>query len=80
MTEYVSLSTRGQLVIPKEARDKMGLQPGDKLTYDVTPDKITFRKTPKSYTEYMLGLHKEVWQDEDSEEYLKRERQIWKQE
>ena len=80
MTEYVSLSTRGQLVIPKEARDKMGLQPGDKLTYDVTPDKITFRKTPKSYTEYMRGLHKEVWQDEDSEEYLKRERQIWKQE
>ena len=79
MTEYVSLSTKGQLVIPKEAREKMGLEPGDKLTYDVTSDKITFRKAPKSYTEYMLGLHQEVWH-EDSEEYLERERRSWKQE
>jgi len=80
VTEYVSLSSKGQLVIPKEAREKMGLEPGDKLTYDVSKESITFRKAPKSYTEYMLGLHQEIWQTEDSKEYLERERISWKQE
>jgi len=75
LDEIVSLSTKGQVVIPKEARKLMGLEPGDKLAVDYTPERIILRKAPESYTDYMLGLHKEVWQD--SEKYLERERKSW---
>ena len=29
----VTASSRGQIVIPKEIRDKMGLKPGDEVTF-----------------------------------------------
>lgn len=77
MDEIVSLSTKGQIVIPKEARTLMDLEPGDKLAVDYTPERIILRKAPESYTDYMLGLHKEVWQDTDPEKYLERERKSW---
>ena len=77
MGETVSLSTKGQVVIPKQARTLMGLEPGDKLTLDYSTERIILRKIPESYTDYMRGLHKEIWQDEDSEEYIKRERKSW---
>lgn len=35
----VTLGERGQIVIPQEARDEMGLQPGEKL--------LVFRQGPK---------------------------------
>ena len=75
MTESVSLSTKGQVVIPKEARALMGLQPGDRLELEYTSEKIVLRKAPESYTDYALGLHQQIWLN--PEEYLERERRSW---
>ncbi len=30
-----------------------------------------------NYTNKLCGLHKEIWKNVDSEEYLKKERQSW---
>jgi AbrB family looped-hinge helix DNA binding protein len=35
----VKLSTKGQIVIPKEIRIKLGIKPGDKLRVEVGEDK-----------------------------------------
>lgn len=38
------LSSKGQVTIPKEVREKVGLHPGDVVVYDVGKDTITIRR------------------------------------
>ena len=32
---------------------------------------------PSSYTDYLVGLHREIWQGIDTDAYLQRERDAW---
>lgn len=43
MTE-ITVSTKGQIVLPKELRDKYGLKPGTKLTIRDDHGKLTLEK------------------------------------
>lgn len=56
------LSSKYQIVIPKKIRRELNLKAGDVLVMKVEDDKIIMRPKPKSYTEYMLGLGKEIWE------------------
>jgi len=40
MTAEGRLSSKGQVVIPKEMREKLGLRAGDKLRFDITQEKV----------------------------------------
>lgn len=62
MEPTAKLSSKYQIVIPKKIRKKLNLNSGDELIMKVEDDKIVMRPKPKSYTEYMLGLGKEVWE------------------
>jgi len=75
----VKLSRKNQIVIPKEARGKLGLSPGDELFVEVKKDRMVMRPKPKSYTEYTLGLHKEVWKGVEVDRYLEEERESWEE-
>ncbi|MFH1562125.1 MAG: AbrB/MazE/SpoVT family DNA-binding domain-containing protein [Nitrospirota bacterium] len=61
MEPTAKLSSKYQIVIPKKIRKKLNLNSGDELIMKVEDDKIIMRPKPKSYTEYMLGLGKEIW-------------------
>ncbi len=61
MEPTAKLSSKYQIVIPKKIRRKLNLNSGDELIMKVEDEKIIMRPKPKSYTEYMLGLGKEVW-------------------
>jgi len=37
MTES-TMTTKGQITVPKEVRDKLRLEPGDVVYFDITPD------------------------------------------
>jgi AbrB family looped-hinge helix DNA binding protein len=63
----VILSSKNQIVIPREARKAPGLKPGDKLL--VVP-RIILEK-PKSYAAAGLGRGLYL------EDYLKKERESW---
>ena len=65
MEPTAKLSSKYQIVIPKKIRKKLNLNSGDELIMKVEDDKIIMRPKPKSYTEYMLGLGKEVWETGD---------------
>lgn len=65
------------MVIPKEARKRLGLQAGDQLAVEVEGEKMVLRLRPKNYTSYMLGLGKKVWQGIDATEYIRKERESW---
>ncbi|MCI0615792.1 AbrB/MazE/SpoVT family DNA-binding domain-containing protein [bacterium] len=71
------MSSKHQIVIPKEVRQALKLQPGDHLLCRIEGDEILLRPKPKSYTKYLRGLHKNVWKDVDTAEYIKQERKSW---
>jgi len=49
VTAEARLSSKGQVVIPKEMREKLGLKVGDKLRFEITPEKVlTISSTAKA--------------------------------
>jgi len=77
LEETVKVSEKGQVVIPKRVRDKIGLETGDELTVNLVGQKIILRRRPKSYTDYMWGLHGDAWKGVDAKDYVDEERESW---
>jgi AbrB family looped-hinge helix DNA binding protein len=56
------LSSKGQVVLPKQARDRLGLLPGSELTCEVVDDALVLRpvhaqhENPKFITDPISGL------------------------
>lgn len=73
----VKLSSKCQVVIPKQVREALEIGPGDELLMQVKGGSLIICPKPKNYTNYMMGLHKEVWKDVDTDSYLNEERKSW---
>jgi AbrB family looped-hinge helix DNA binding protein len=69
-----TLSRKNQIVIPKEAREALGLKPGDKLLVVVHGKTLTIVPKPKSFSKAMFGIARDVYPPG----YLERERRSWK--
>jgi len=78
MKNMIKVSSKYQIVIPREAREKLDLKAGDKLIIKANNEKIIIYPQPKSYAKYSLGLGKEIWQRIDATEYVRKERETWK--
>ncbi len=78
MKTTIKISSKYQIVIPREARKNLNLKAGDKLIVKSNNEKIIIYPQPKSYTKYSLGLGKETWQGIDATEYVRKERETWK--
>lgn len=77
MTCTVRISSKNQIVIPKEAREAMHLEPGQELLVLCKPDRIVLMQKPADFVEETRGLHSEVWTEPDGETYLREERRHW---
>lgn len=64
------LSSKNQIVIPKEAREAMGVKGGDELLVIVKDDLTLVMPKPKRYTRTLKGFAKGTYPSG----YLKRER------
>jgi AbrB family looped-hinge helix DNA binding protein len=71
--EEVTLSSKNQIVVPREARKALGLTPGTKLRVVVRGDTIIMMRTPKSYAEKLAGIAKGLY----PADYLDEERESW---
>ena len=78
MKTIIKVSSKYQIVIPREARKNLNLKAGDKLIVKVNNEKIIIYPQPKSYAKYSLGLGKETWRGVDATEYVRKERETWK--
>ena len=69
----LKLSSKNQIVLPKEARQAMGVKGGDELLVVVKNDLTIVMPKPKRYTRALRGLTKGTYPSG----YLKRERRSW---
>ncbi len=68
-----TLSSKNQVVIPREARKALGLKPGDKLLFTVLGDRLIVIEKPKSFAAALRGLGRGLYPPD----YLKKERESW---
>lgn len=75
------VSTKYQVVIPKEARKKIKIKPGQRMNVHVAGGQVILSpsqiKTEWKWPEDYLKKLKNPWAGVDSEEYLKKERNSW---
>jgi len=69
-----TLSSKNQIVIPREAREALGVKSGDKLLVVVRGDEVIVLQRPKSYRTAIRGLAKGAF----PEGYLAKERSSWR--
>ena len=55
----VTVSSKGQLVIPKKVRDTLGIKPGQKLLIKVMGNHAVIEPLPDNPDEYYCGIFKE---------------------
>lgn len=71
------LSSQNQIVVPKAAREMWNLKEGNIISWAVDKTKATLQPRPESWTEYMSGLHKEIWKGVNIDKWLRKERKAW---
>jgi len=77
MATTVTLSSKNQIVVPKEAREKLNIGPGQELLVLVKGDRIVLIPRPQDFVSRMAGLHKDVWTEVNTDSYLEEERDSW---
>lgn len=69
----VTVSSKNQIVIPREAREALQVKAGDKLLVTVRGQRVIVLERPKSHAAAIRGLARGVY----SRAYLRKERRSW---
>ena len=68
-----TISSKNQIVVPKEVRSALGLKPGDKLLIAVRGKTMVLVPKPKDHLKALYGAGKGLYGDD----YLRKERESW---
>jgi len=69
----VTLSAKNQIVVPREAREALGVKPGDKLLVVVRGESVIVLQKPKSHRVAIRGLGAGQYPNG----YVEKERKSW---
>lgn len=69
------LSSKSQIVIPSELRQKLGIEPGDELMLEARDDSIVITRAPSSALARLRALSGPAWKG--ASERLQRARDEW---
>lgn len=56
----VKTYAKGQIIIPKELRDALGIRPGKRLSLKLVHDHMEVRPLPDDPIEHLTGIFKDV--------------------
>ncbi len=77
MGTRVKVSHKYQVSVPSAARKKLHIEKGDHLLVDVRDGYIVLMPEPRDYGQHLRGLHREVWEDVEPQDYVRGEREDW---
>lgn len=66
------VSTKHQIAIPSEARKRLGIEPGDRLSVEVTNDSLILRRRAAKPSDRLRGLARGMYEGLDAVEYVRR--------
>jgi AbrB family looped-hinge helix DNA binding protein len=69
-----TISSKNQIVIPREAREALGLKAGDKVLVVVRGKRVLLLQKPTSHRAAIRGLAKSSY----PADYLQQERRSWR--
>jgi len=55
----VKTHAKGQIIMPKEIRDKLGIKPGTALSVKLVDDHVEIRPLPDDPIEFLTGIFKD---------------------
>ncbi len=73
----VKVSNRYQIAVPSAVRKTLHIEAGDHVLIEVRNGHAILVPEPADYSEHLRGLHREVWEGVDPEEYVRGEREAW---
>lgn len=73
MEVEATLSSKNQIVVPKEAREALGLKPGSKILFVLHGNSIVLLRRPRSFAKALKGSARGLY----GKDYLKSERASW---
>jgi AbrB family looped-hinge helix DNA binding protein len=76
-TVIARISSKNQIVLPKEVREALGVHGGDSVIFLVDGNKAIIRSRPDSFTEAIAGLYEEIGAGQDWQQWLEKERALW---
>ncbi|MBI2848712.1 MAG: AbrB/MazE/SpoVT family DNA-binding domain-containing protein [Chloroflexi bacterium] len=79
MTSCVKVSNKNQIAIPAAVRRKLQIKGGDYLLVEARDGYVVLIPQPLDYGHRLRGLHREVWEGMEPQEYVRRERQAWRE-
>ena len=65
------------IAIPDEILRQLRIEPGSNLLVDVRDGYLVLLPEPQDYAKHLRGLHREVWEGVDPDEYVRQEREAW---
>ena len=77
MTVRIKVSTKHQIAIPAVVRKKRQIKPGDHLLVDVRDGHIMLMPEHRDYSGHLRGLHRDIWEGVEPQEYGHGEREAW---
>jgi AbrB family looped-hinge helix DNA binding protein len=69
-----TVSSKNQIVIPREAREALNLKAGDKVIVLIVGSRVIVLEKPKSYRAALAGIARGLY----PKDYLKKERNSWR--
>lgn len=69
----VKVSTKHQVAVPSEARKRLGIEAGDRLSVEITEDAIVLRRRAETSADRLreLGAIGEIWKGIDPVAYVR---------
>lgn len=77
MAFRVRMNSKHQFTIPAGVRKELHIESGDHLLMHIRDGHIMLMPEPRDYSKHLRGLHREIWEGIEPQEYVQREREDW---
>lgn len=67
----IKVSAKNQVAVPAEARRRLRIVPGDRLSVEIRDETMILRRMPARASQRLRGLGREVWAGRDPVAYVR---------